>query len=257
MRFVTGLGFMLLAGFAVATPTDGYLSYSGTAVARRTSQFLYTEQHVLLYQGGRLAERAVLYTCRDGTPFARKIVSYVDRLAPDFSLDDVASGEHSGIRSEAGGRAVYYRAGNDAVEKVGPLPRHPGLIADAGFDEFVQSHWQQLLEDQALQVRFLVPTRLDDYAFQVQHVRSERFQGIPAEVFRLRLSGLWGWFLPGIDVYYGARDRVLLHYDGLSDLRDAAGDNYLTKITFNPADRQAADAGLLRRIEQAPLARCR
>ena len=71
---------------AAALTPDAYVSYSGVARARGSNQFLYGEHHVLRYQAGRLAERVVLYTCRDGAPFARKTVSYVDPIAPDFTL---------------------------------------------------------------------------------------------------------------------------------------------------------------------------
>ena len=46
----------------------------------------------------------------------------------------------------------------------------------------------------SMSVRFLVPSR-NDYGFQVQRLRSENIDGVTAEVFRLRLSGLWGSFL--------------------------------------------------------------
>jgi hypothetical protein len=71
--------FILLALFTVHAlaaprPGDRYLSYSGIATARHSAEFLYGEHHVLLYRDGRLAERVVLYTCRDGSAFARKTV---------------------------------------------------------------------------------------------------------------------------------------------------------------------------------------
>ena len=247
----------LLAGAAWATPSDGYFTSSGIATARHASAFLYGERHVLHYQGGRLVERGVLYTCRDGRPFARKVVQYVDSSAPDFDLEDAATGLREGIRSDPGGRTVFFRASQSDPDKSGPLPRVNGLVADAGFDEFVRGNWQRLLSDQTLQMRFLVPSRLDDYAFQVQHLRSEAYAGIPTEVFRLRLSGFWGWFLPAIDVYYGAADHVLVHYDGLSDLRNAAGDNFQAELTFKPADRQDSDERAMQELRAAPLAASR
>jgi glutathione S-transferase len=246
-----------LTGSAAAAPSDGYETYSGTAVGRRSAEFLYGERHVLRYQDGRIAERTVLYTCRDGSPFARKLVNYVDPVAPDFHLQDVVSGLEEGIRTDGTGREVFFRANPRDAIKSGPLPRVDGLVADAGFDEFVRANWQRLMSDQALKVHFLVPTRLDDYSFQVQHLRSDRIEGIPTEVFRLRLSGIWGWFLPGIDVYYSAQERILVHYDGLSDLRDAAGDNYQAKITFNPGDRRPSDERSMREAREARLGPCK
>ena len=257
MRIWAAIVMLLLAGAAQTAPADGYLTYSGVATRRHATAFLYGERHVLRYQGGKLVERGVLYTCRDGTPFARKLVRYVDPFAPDFLLEEVGTGLREGIRSDRAGRTVFFRGRTSDAEKSGPLPVVAGLVADAGFDEFVRSHWQQLLSNQALQMRFLVPSRLDDYGFQVQHLRSELYAGVRTEVFRLRLSGFWGWFLTGIDVYYGAEDHLLVHYDGLSDLRDDAGDNFQAELTFKPADRHESDANAMEELQSAHLAACR
>jgi hypothetical protein len=262
-----------LADLAWCVPANGYLSYSGVATTRRGNDFLYGERHVLVFSGGRLAQRVVLYTCRDGSAFARKNVGYVDALAPDFLVEDASNGMLEGIREAApsaaasgpraallagvADRVVFFRENARSQEKSGPLPQAPGLVADAGFDEFVQEHWSDLMSGKPLEMRFLVPSRLDDYGFQVQRLRSEAVLGVPTEVFRLRLSGFWGWFLPGIDVYYSAADHVLVRYDGLSDLRDKAGNNFKTTIDFAPKDRHPATEEALRQALQAPLAACR
>lgn len=258
---------------AAAASTDTYLTYSGVAHARHSPDFLYGERHVLRYRAGRIAERVVLYTCADGSPFARKTVDYVDPLAPDFVTENATDGMLEGIREGTGDgargaaagsvrdgadatRTVFFRAHAADPEKSAPLPRVPGLVADAGFDEYVRARWDGLVHDRTLEMRFLLPSRLDDYGFQVQHLRSETVLGTPSEVFRLRLAGIWGWFLPGIDVYYDAAQHVLIRYDGLSELRDPDGNNYKTAIDFPPQDRKPATEEALREARRAPLARC-
>lgn len=247
----------VFCGVAAGAPADvRYETYSGTAMARRSAGFLYGEKHVLEYRGARLAERLVLYTCRDGTPFARKSVSYIDEFAPDFTLDDVSNGMTEGVRSDGKTRVVFFRAAGGEPEKSGPVAPVPGLVADAGFDEFVHAHWPALMGGQELTMKFLVPSRLKEIGFQVARLRTVRWEGAPTEVFRLKLSGLWGYFLPGIDVYYRSADRVMVRYVGLSDLRDASGDNLQTEITYRDADRRPADPGALDVARQAKLAPC-
>jgi hypothetical protein len=248
----------LPAGAAPAAP-DGYISYASVAQARHTTDVLYRERHVLLYRNGRVAERAVLYTCRDGSAFARKLVSYPNALVPDFLLEDASNGMRQGIREDAtsGGRSVFYRERRGDEEKSGPVPSVPGLVADAGFDEFVQSRWDVLVSGEAVDFRFLLPSRFSDYGFRVQRLRADVIQGAPVEVFRLRLSGLWGWFVPGIDVYYRSSDRVLLRFDGISDLQDAAGSNYKITVDFPVEERKTATAQAMLDARAAPIAPCR
>ncbi len=254
--------FMLLAGTAQpglskAQSEDEYLGYTGIALARHSTKFLYGESHVLHYRDGRLAERVVLYTCRDGSPFARKVATYVDALAPDFLLEDASNGLREGVASTGGERTVFFRGGDAAAQKGGKLPEVPGLVADAGFDEFIRSHWRPLMEGKSLPLPFLVPSRLDDVTFAVRHVGSATVGGTSAEVFRLTLSGVLGWVAPAIDVSYGADDHVLMRYEGLSDLRDASGGNLSTQITFPERDRTPSDAQSLSTALQARLARCK
>jgi hypothetical protein len=257
--FVSLLSALAFSATAAATPLEGYVSYSSVARVRHSTQRLYGEQHVLRYQQGRIAERVVLYTCRDGSAFARKSVSYSNALVPDFLLEDASNGMREGIREGAtrGSQVVFYRERSGDPEKSGPVPSVPGLVADAGFDEFVLSHWETLTSGKTLEMRFLLPSRLDDYGFQVKRLRDDLIQGAPTEVFRLRLSGIWGWFLPGIDVYYRSSDHLLVRYDGISDLQDAAGDNYKTTIDFPVEDRKTATAQAMLDARAAPVAACR
>src|ERR1700760_3290882 len=99
--------FALAANAAVAA--EQYLAYLGVAASQRSGQKLYEERHVLSYRDGRLAERVVLYTCVDGTPFARKTATYENALAPSFLFEDISSGVREGVRSGSP-RQVFFRA---------------------------------------------------------------------------------------------------------------------------------------------------
>jgi hypothetical protein len=236
---------------------DRYLAYSGTASAPHSAEFLYGEQHVLHYRDGRLVDRVTLYTCGNGQPFARKTVVYADPLAPDFLLEDLSIGLREGVRTEGGRRVVFFRRVRVEAEKSAPLPSVAGLVVDAGFDEFIRAHWERLAQAQGMEMHFLVPSRLESLNFQVQRLRADTLDGIPVEVFRLKLTGVLGWVLPGIDVTYSADDRVLMRYEGLSDLRDAAGDNFRASILFHSIDRRPVTEQESVTARQAALGRCK
>jgi hypothetical protein len=245
------------AASSLPAPADGYLTYSGSAVQRDARRFVYGERHFLEFRGGAIAHRVVLYTCADGSPFARKIVSYGTPTAPDFMLDDESSGLREGVRAVGGGRLVFFRQNGNTPEKSATLPATRDLVIDTGFDEYVRANWPRLVSGQSLKFHFLVPSRLEDITFLVEHLRKDTIDGEPVEVFRLKLSGMWGWVLPSIDVSYGAADHILLHYDGLSDLRDASNDNYQVVIEFHSNDRQASSADAMQSARAVRLAPCR
>jgi hypothetical protein len=233
-----------------------FIEYTGAANVRHTQTLVYREHHVLGFRGGRLSERMVLYTCPNGSVFARKKVTYVDSQAPDFFLDDASNGIQEGIRSEGGKRTVFFRAGRLEPEKSAPLPHVAHLVADAGFDDFIHTHWDALMSGTSLPLHFLVPSRLRAMNFDVQHVRSEGVDGKPAEVFSLNLTGFLGWVVPGIDVTYDAAQHVLVRYEGISDLRDARGDNLKVTIVFHLSDRRPSSAQAFAKAEQASIAPC-
>jgi hypothetical protein len=242
---------------AAVAPVDTYLTYVGTATTARSGEFLYRENHVLHYRDGKLVGRVVLYTCSDGAAFARKTVAYVDPLSPDFALEDASTGMREGVRTEDDVRRVFYRGDRAAAEKTGNMPRVDGLVIDTGFDAFVRSNWAALMAGKSLSMHFLVPSRLEEMDFNVQHLRGDHVDGVPVEMFRLKLSGVLGWVAPGIDVYYRSSDRTLIRYVGLSDLRDQSHDNFNAKIDFRPEDRKPGDEQSMHAALQARLAACR
>ena len=258
-----GLAVILLAALGVSTACqaqpgsdESYLMYTGKAEAPQSRRFLYGERHILVFRRGALAERVVLYTCRDGSAFARKTSSYVRPEAPDFLLEDASNGMREGVRTEEGARRVFFRAASSDRERSNTLHEPSGLVVDTGFDAYVRERWEALVEGGDLNMRFLLPSHLSDMGFRVQHLRADHIDGVPVEVFRLTLSNVFGWFVPGIDVYYSKQDHVLMRYVGLSDLLDSSGDNIRADIRFGLADRRAADEHDLAAALQARLGPC-
>lgn len=241
---------------AMASSGERFLTYRGEATDLSTRRRLYSEEHFLRYQDERIVQRVVLYRCPDGRPFARKQVEYVDRFAPDFDTRDVNRGLHEGLRSRVGYREVFYRESTQALEAAQRLPAVKGMVADAGFDEFVRDQWDALMSGQRLEMNFLVPSRLGVHGFKVNHVRASTADGVPTQVFRLRLSGVLGLVLPSIDVHYSDSQRTLLRYEGLSNLQDADGDHYKARIDFPPQNRLPSDVAALRAAREATLRPC-
>jgi hypothetical protein len=256
--FLPWLCILALAASAgeVRAASDEYVEYSGIASVRHKPEFLYGERHILHYHEARLIERTVLYSCANGSLFARKRVTYVDDEAPDFFFDDVSNGMQEGVRSEGAARTMFFKANRTAAEKSAPLPRVQDLVADAGFDNFIPEHWNALMRGAAVPLPFLVISRLQVMNFEVQHLRADQFDGRPTEVFRMKLSGVLGLLFSGIEVTYDAADRRLVHYDGLSDLRGASGDNLQADIVFHRADRKPSSAQAFAAAQAVPLAPC-
>jgi hypothetical protein len=253
------LGVLMLCVWAllpgVVSASEQYLAYFGVAASQRSGQALYNESHVLRYRDGRLAERVVLYSCPDGTAFARKIATYEDPLAPNFLFEDLSNGVREGVQAGEQ-RRMFFRGVDQKPERSMPLPAVPGLVVDSGFDEFIRANWHALMTAGALPLQFLVPSRFETMGFKVRRVRSGSEDGVPVEVFRLKVQGVVGWIAPSIDVSYSDDEHVLVRYEGMSDLRDGSGENLRADIMFRLRDRKSSDAGAAAAAMQVQLRAC-
>lgn len=245
--FAAGVGALI-----AATAGAGDSSFTGYARSLDGRDLLYVESHAVSGGGTADETRVVLYRCSgDSAPFARKELDYgADRIAPAFALEDARSGLLEGLRRAARGLEVFERAGATARLRSEVLSRTGALVADAGFDEFVRARWDSLDQGTSTEVAFLVPSRLDSFNFKVRRIADTTIEGEPATVFRLALAGPLGWFLSDIDVSYRKRDRRLMRYRGLTNIRDAAGAMLEAQIDFPSADRNdgAVDLPALRAL---------
>jgi hypothetical protein len=246
------LALSLLA-MPLAAPAATIRAYVGEA---RTPDgaLIYEEHHLVRFNEQQPAERLVTYRCTDGQAFARKQVDYGDPLfAPSFRLDDHRFGYVEGFAKGA----AFVRAGSAADEQREVIDAGAALVVDAGFDEFVREHWDELQRGEAVSLEFLVPSRLDAYRFKLRKVRSEAIFGEPASVFELAISGFLSLFADPLEVGYRDSDRRLMHFKGLTNIRKTLDSNIVAQIRFPPAreDAAAGDAS----IEQAraePLGDC-
>ena len=252
---------LLWTGVAHAESISGmrsYLSYDGTAVDSDDGRVLYRESHYLAMEGASVLERLVLYRCADGQPFARKRVAPVldSPWLPEFDLTDARLGYREGVDAKGKMFEVFVQeTAQEAIERE-TLEKVPSdLVGDAGFDRFVQDHWDALVAGQTVRFNFLVPSRLDYLGFKVKQVGEERIDNRPVRVFRLALGGLLGLIVSGIDVSYDADSRILMRFQGLSNVRDPEGDNYVARIDFpSDARRSEGNANALEAARTVPLA---
>lgn len=137
---------------------------------------------------------------------------------------------------------MFQRSATNAAMRTARVPGNVAIVSDAGFDEFVRRHWAELEAGRTVRFPFLVPSRLDFLTFKVRKHHEETIEGAAASVIRLNLSGVLGWFLPYIEVSYRKSDRVLMRYKGLTNIRDAEGDNIVAQIDFPSRERQTVPA---------------
>ncbi|HEX3125043.1 MAG TPA: hypothetical protein VHQ21_17230 [Rhodanobacteraceae bacterium] len=227
-RFLHRLGVAAaLAAFALPGVAEQLTeSFSGSAYAMDSNQLLYRETHYL-FAGDNGGERVVLYQCPDGRAFARKR-SHDDgnAQAPDFDLVDARVGYREGVRRTGDQREVYVQRTAAQAEQADPLRLPADGVIDTGFESFARLHWAALVRGDTLAFDYLVPSRRKFFAFKVGKI--DLPTAPPGSVtFRLESSSWLSFLLPHIDISYDLATRRLVHYEGLSNVRDVkTGKNY-------------------------------
>lgn len=235
------------------------LQFIGEARSRSDGRLLYVESHHVRAPGTVGETRLVMYRCRaDGPAFARKELTYgAVREEPEFTFNDARSGYIEGLRRTAQGLRVFQQENARAPRREASVPAGTVIVSDAGFDEFVRKHWSELEAGRTVRFPFLVPSRLDFLGFKVKKHNETNVEGARASVIRLNLSGVLGWFLPYIEVTYRKTDRVLLRYEGLTNIRDDSGANFVAIIDFPSRARRSVAAVDLVSLRAEPLvSRC-
>lgn len=237
-----------VASAEMTAPPQHYIGY---AYGERDGRLRYREEHWLSSSQG-VAQRLVLYRCPDGQPFARKRLRYVgEPWAPAVELQDARDGYQLAITPQAGRWQISLRPRADAPVKVTQLARRDDAVIDAGFDAYVQRHWDPLLQPGGLRVDFLVPGRA---AYVTLHLQPVPGGADGTQRFRLSLAGWLGALAPTVQLTYGKTDRRLRQFVGISDIRDAKGANQRVRIEFPAADvLPTASPAALAEAEHTPL----
>ena len=219
--------------FAAGSGEDRVRVRTGAACERSTGEPLYREVHEERWEGGRIVEDRVTYRRPGGEVFAAKRVDFrSDAVAPDFALVDFASGHREALERLGDAIVVRYRAPNGAPERSATLASGAALIADAGFDRFIERSWDRLVAGEAVVRPFLIPSRLGPVDMRIRRLRGAGDREVE---FELAIdSVLLRLVVPAIRVRYDASTRRLLRYEGMSNLRAGDGKNLDVTIAFSP-----------------------
>jgi hypothetical protein len=247
-----------LAGLLLPALAGADRGYVGLASDPESGRPMYEEHHFLRGTPQAPAQRLVLYRCPDGSAFARKQVRYgKDATAPSFELDDARFGYREGVERVGGKVIAFARRDASSAPSRAAVEATPRLVADAGFDELVRLHWDELQRGEAVPLDFVVPSRGRSYRFTVRRIGARDIEGEPASVFRLGMSGVLGWFAPDLEVSYRDSDRRLMQFAGLTNIRENREDSYSARIDFPLAREFVPGAGAWERAAAEPLAGCR
>lgn len=213
----------------------------GTAWTQDGTQVQYYEYHYAEDVTLDLPTR-VEYRTPTGDVFAYKHIDYSRSvIAPAITQTDLRTNtrlliEHPEEPAARIIRVNWQSDGSSAGQQGDVNARNP-LIVDAGFDPFIRENWDDLVSGRRVTTDFLVPARLDSVRIGITRTRDADCRASAEQIacFVIRPAGMLrvvGWLVDPILIGYDLQTRRLLVFDGLSNLRDDAGEPRNALITF-------------------------
>lgn len=224
----------LLWPAAIMAETE-VIERAGYARDAATGALIYTEAHYEIYQSGRIVSDKVTYSNAAGEKIAVKEVDYRPAVAmPDFSLVNFETGHREGAAREDGRLRVRFTERAGAAEESASIALPENGIIDAGFDQFVITHWDALIQGKRLFRKLLIPGMrrfIDFRIYQKQISGNKRILHVEPDSLLYRVFG------QATILEYAAAEPVLLSFKGISNMRDANGDSLQVAISFPREER--------------------
>lgn len=197
--------------------------FYGYAYQLDSNKYLYTEVHERRMESGRWLGSTVIYYNPSGMPLAFKVINFLqDPFLPLFRLDVSDSHYSDGISKITPKRIYVFRrkSRNVAVQRKA-IRRTDNMVADAGLERFVDSHFKQLLERKRLTVHILMPGTLSLGTFMVSRLPNGVCRDRKVVRIKVERSSLLRLIVgnPMIFAFF-PESHWLCEYRGVSELYD-------------------------------------
>ncbi|HEX4937628.1 MAG TPA: hypothetical protein VFX11_03080 [Candidatus Kapabacteria bacterium] len=208
------------------------LHYVGTATRLDTVIPAYTESYTEHYDAqGNLLSGQVRYQDAQGEPLADKQLDYRPHPhAPAFSFHNRKTGYREAVIWRDDGRILLMNA--DAAhtlprEKILRVPEP--VVADAGFNRFVQDNLARLEQGERIEFHFLNPARLDWFRFSASGnvLDQQNMQVVIAPA-----NPVLQWLVEPIRLVYARDSGRLLQYEGITNISLDGGDTLVARIQY-------------------------
>lgn len=167
----------------------------------------------------------------EDSAFASKTLSYTESpLRPSLDFRQPEFDERMVIANQEDRQLQITWDTNKGDTKTFTTPVDQNVVGDAGFDNFVRRSWPKIQDDQAVDFRFLAPTRGEHYAFVLEQTSDSRVSG--DVVLEIRPSGFVTRFLVDPIILGYSTEGALTDYVGLTNIRENEDRNYTAHIQY-------------------------
>ena len=235
---------LLWSGAAVAE--DKFVETVGLAFDLGSDELLYRETHCLSADG---REREVTYQDAADRFLARKWVDYRSgTTTPSFVQYNHYSQKSIEVAPQRDGISMAVVSREDPEENMTTLAQPSDelpVVIDAGFDDFVRTHWDALVGGENREFQFPFASQEGLVELRISP-RACTYDTTTDQCFQLDLAN---WFLrllvKPIELGYDAETRRLSRYRGLSNIGDGNGNGLVVDIRYQYDDVEPSACQLI------------
>lgn len=237
-RILAGWGALplLVAVLLINAPAgaEAIHRFRGNAYDLKTGAFVYSENHSAFHKGNDHIYSRVSYRDKAGHEFASKLITFAPvKTQPTYELNDSRDGYMEGIRRE-GGKTVYYaRRARDQQTKSKAVSAPQPAVFDAGFDYFVQEHFDAVCAGNNKSFYFAVPVELDYFKFRIARKSISDVCHVYLELDNVLLRQV----VKPIKLWYDMAKRRLIKYEGISNINGSDGKSMYVRVVFTYQDK--------------------
>lgn len=206
----------------------------GYAYDKTSKELVYTESHFESIDNGLIEYSQVIYKDPMDNIIASKTADFsINPFMPEFSLINKKTGhkeETNYVKSEY--KVIFTKSNNDSPKNsLLELPLNG--ISDAGFDNFIIEHWDELISGSVLKREFLIPSMMEFVNFRIYQDRLVDEAGKSLRVINIEPDNfLIRAFAGTTRLFYDSMEPKLKRFDGVSNMRDKNGNNYKVVIDY-------------------------
>ncbi len=206
-------------------------------VAKFEGKVVYEEKHQVTFEGGKITKTYTEYFDADKKLIGKLSNDYTKSLsAPEHSMEDLRLKNQHGLRYKNLDIELFNHDDGEKEEHklIGPGDYKGKLVvASQGLHYYLVAHMEEVLKKGKLDLKFLIPGKLDAYDFylKVLHYTDEKAEmEIKIDNWFLRL------FAPRLKLIYDLKKKQLIHYEGLSNIKNSKGDMMSVDIEYRYQD---------------------
>lgn len=208
--------------------------FLGKAVDNKTQKLVYNERHEVEYLGELVNKVVTTYTDASGKEIAKLTSTFKGNAQlPDTEFVDKRNG-YKEITTLKGKKYEIQTTDTKGNTKTGKIKLDDNLVCGQGYHNYIIQNMDSFKVGEKRELKFIIPSMRDYFTFDLTYL-GPLDKSKPDDVsFRLDITNwILSMFADKIQVTYSKKDKVLLRYEGLTNLKNDKDDQYDATITFS------------------------